>query len=101
MPRYVIHENTYGIGAPIRLYFFLPDTRIKKTNVPPVNGQKEVIAPSEPDYESTDSGWDPYITALLTGAADAGGEQADDDGTDDLEPVMSFSRRPAKFAPSR
>jgi len=65
--------------------------------VRPANEQDEASAPPEPEFESTDGGWDPYIAALLTGPAPAR-DAAGDEDEDYSEPVMSFSRRPAKFA---
>ena len=66
----------------------------------PGQEQKELTAPFEPEFDSTDGGWDPYIAALLTGSSNAPGTLTDD-GEDDAAPVMSFSRPPTKAARSR
>jgi len=50
---------------------------------------KNAAAVQEPELESTDGGWDPYIASLLMS-----GRQLDDGITDDEDqnaPVMSFS----------
>jgi hypothetical protein len=49
-------------------------------------------APTDPELDSTDGGWDPYVTALLMGEALAADAAQDDE--DDGAPVMSFSRMP-------
>lgn len=49
-------------------------------------------APTDPELDSTDGGWDPYVTALLMGETHGGGAVQDDE--DDGVPVMSFSRTP-------
>ena len=55
---------------------------------------KHAVTPRDADFESTDAGWDPYVTSLMLGAAGekftAGGDE--DDGV----PVMSFSSTQAK-----
>jgi len=50
--------------------------------------------PAEADFEVTDGGWDPYITALMMGARDKA--PAADDPEDDGVPVMSFSGKPPR-----
>lgn len=46
--------------------------------------------PVDADFESTDAGWDPYVTALLMSETAPREERAGDE--DDGVPVMSFSR---------
>jgi hypothetical protein len=51
---------------------------------------KDKAPQADPDFDSTDSGWDPYVASLLAHDAqprDSAGED-DEDGT----PVMSLSR---------
>lgn len=43
--------------------------------------------PEDPELESTDGGWDPYVTSLLMSAGRSTLSSEDEDG----EPVMSFS----------
>jgi hypothetical protein len=45
--------------------------------------------PEDPELEATDGGWDPYVTSLLMGSAQAGEST---DVEDDEQPVMSLSR---------
>lgn len=49
---------------------------------------------TEPDFDATDGGWDPYVTSLMAGAGVA--PDLSDDPEDDGVPVMSFSRTEAR-----
>jgi hypothetical protein len=51
---------------------------------------KFAAGPQDPELESTDGGWDPYVTSLLKGGAPRDDALSDDE--DDGAPVMSFSR---------
>ena len=50
---------------------------------------KNAAAPQEPELESTDGGWDPYVASLLMSGGRLGHDLTDDE--DDSTPVMSFS----------
>ncbi|MCK6369920.1 MAG: hypothetical protein L6Q83_01125 [Gammaproteobacteria bacterium] len=66
----------------------------------PDHERKESAVTFEPELEATDGGWDPYITALLTGKPDGTLATAHDD-EDEARPVMSFSRLQRKSSRSR
>jgi hypothetical protein len=55
----------------------------------PQEEPKNAAAPQEPELESTDGGWDPYVASLLMSGGRLGHEVAGDE--DDSAPVMSFS----------
>jgi hypothetical protein len=59
----------------------------------PLHSLPRAAAPADdPEPDVTDGGWDPYITALLAGAAGASATSGDD--AEDGTPVMSFSQPP-------
>ncbi len=51
---------------------------------------RNAATPPDPDFESTDGGWDPYVTSLLM--TDSQPRDVADEDEDDGAPVMSFSR---------
>ena len=53
---------------------------------------KNAAALPEPELESTDGGWDPYIASLLMSGRQLGDAIPDDE--DESAPVMSFSSAP-------
>lgn len=55
----------------------------------PQEEPKNAAAPQEPELESTDGGWDPYVAALLMSGGRLGNALTADE--DDNAPVMSFS----------
>ncbi len=50
--------------------------------------------PPDPELESTDGGWDPYVTSLLMSGAQH--DDAESDSETESEPVRSFSRTQEK-----
>ena len=54
---------------------------------------------SEPEFDSNDAGWDPYVASLLS-SGKTSATAALDDEQDDATPVMTISRL-AKGAPRR
>jgi hypothetical protein len=65
----------------------------QKTTATPMALQKEPPDPSsrnEPEFDSNDAGWDPYVTSLLSSGAPSRGTPSDDD--DEALPVMTITR---------
>jgi hypothetical protein len=55
----------------------------------PQEEPKDALAPQDPELESTDGGWDPYVASLLMSGGAAPRNASDED---DSAPVMSLSR---------
>jgi hypothetical protein len=56
----------------------------------PKDGPRDILAQDDPELESTDGGWDPYVASLLLGDGTQSPAVADEE---DSAPVMSLSPR--------